>query len=341
MTNTIRSTLSLITLLCLGTLANGQEQWRATVSLYAKSEVSNSLVRVTDIAKVYCNDAKLKKEIENLDVEFLSPKTGGKTTISAGQVRIRMRLADLHGIRVTGSKTMVQRKNTRSQKNTTRNTSQLEQTIRNLAAQKIKNALANFYQVPPDWVSVEAISITKLPRPDATALTIEILDSLRDLIGKRTISLVVLSNGKPLMKTQLVSSIIVSKNVLIATRDKQVNDRMLNGDYIMEKKLFVSRSINDALHQTNDNMVVKRPIRRGSILSASDFKKLKTSNRPVVASNDVVTVVAQKGRIRVTLAGAISLDSGKVGDSIRVKNPKTNKIFRAKIVSPTEIRAIY
>ena len=317
----------------------GQTRQRATVSVYPRSEVADDLVKIEDIAKVYCLDKSLREKIENLDIEKLSKN---RQTISANQIRIRIRLADLQDIKVIGAtETQVHKRAVNTVRQADSKISEVDANVRYLAASKIKKLLSDFYQVPLSWVAVEPLKLTPTPKAVAGELGVELMDSPKDLIGRRLTRIVVTADGKPAFKTQLSANIFVSKNVLVVHSDKRANEQILESDYRIEKKMFDSQKINDVVGQWNSQMITRRALRRGSIISTRDLKIQKNSVRPVVASNDVVTVVAQKGNIRVTLAGAISLDNGKVGDSIRLRNPKTNKIIRAKVISPTEIRAIY
>ena len=69
-------------------------------------------------------------------------------------------------------------------------------------------------------------------------------------------------------------------------------------------------------------------------------RHLRTSavNRRVVSARDTVRVMARSGSLTVELTNGIALQSGGIGDRIRIQNPDSKKTLVARVVSATEVQ---
>ncbi len=80
-----------------------------------------------------------------------------------------------------------------------------------------------------------------------------------------------------------------------------------------------------------------RRISAGDIVKSYDVRDVKVDEPMVVKQRDTVRLVARKGTLRVTVSSAEALQSGRIGDMIRVRNTQSRRIVTGRINSSTEI----
>jgi flagellar basal body P-ring formation protein FlgA len=104
---------------------------------------------------------------------------------------------------------------------------------------------------------------------------------------------------------------------------------------IEDRRLLMSRVTPISLEET-----VGQPLRKalspGEIVSAKDIAGGGAAAAHIKA-RDVVRVTARKGSLKITMQAAEALQSGRVGDLIRVRNTQSNRIITGKIVSPRDV----
>ena len=91
---------------------------------------------------------------------------------------------------------------------------------------------------------------------------------------------------------------------------------------------------------TQDEVVGKTlrlSVGRGLLLSQRHLVPSGKKSRSVKA-RDTVKVTTRSGPLMVTMNNGVALQSGAIGDRIRVRNPNSNKILVARIVSPSEVQ---
>ena len=76
--------------------------------------------------------------------------------------------------------------------------------------------------------------------------------------------------------------------------------------------------------------VAATSLRTGTWLQRRHVRRPTVQTSPDVRARDQVRVVAARGALTVALSGGVALESGRVGDSIRVRNPSSGQILTAR-----------
>ena len=120
--------------------------------------------------------------------------------------------------------------------------------------------------------------------------------------------------------------------VATAARDLQRGERIDARDVLFRRTntAQISRYLVDQASVLGKEL--KRPLRLGTIIKASDLQEPKYVNR-----GDVVKLIAQTGNLLVSSEGT-ALTDGLLGEQIRVRNEKSRRIVDARVSGPGEAR---
>lgn len=123
---------------------------------------------------------------------------------------------------------------------------------------------------------------------------------------------------------------------LIANRNISSGTPLSPSDFRMERRLL-DRPEHVASSDELQDGVAAVTLSAGQPLLRRAIRISPERLKPVVTARSEVRVVAQRGGLRVVLADGQALQSGHVGDSIRIRNPRSGQIVTAKVVSATEV----
>ena len=120
-------------------------------------------------------------------------------------------------------------------------------------------------------------------------------------------------------------------NVLVAVRDIPSRTIVSADDFVYEFR-EVAR-LDDVVFDVAQivGLETKRPLTTGSIVGKNMFGKPQ-----VISSGDNITILSKSGVVVVQTAGQ-ALQSGSIGDVIRVRNLGSGKTILARIESPTTV----
>lgn len=107
----------------------------------------------------------------------------------------------------------------------------------------------------------------------------------------------------------------------------------LSGEKVIQEKREIGLIANNALRGNvyPQGITVRKSFGAGEIIDTRFIKSI-----PAVAKNSPVSIVFQSPYVTVTISGE-ALDSGKVGDFIRVRNNKYKKDYKGKIIGSNTI----
>ena len=125
----------------------------------------------------------------------------------------------------------------------------------------------------------------------------------------------------------------IFQNVPIAKRN------ILKGEKIKETDLYfkvlnLTNLPKDILFEIAEDKIAKQTILKGSVI-----RKSYLTERPNCQRNDVITIVARLGNLEVKTIGK-ALQSGRLGDVIKVLNLQTKKKLYAKIIDDKKAKVI-
>ena len=314
----------------------------AAIYLKPTAACEQPTISIRDIAKVECLDAELKKNVESIDLDKWDPQ-GKPVEIKKRQIEIRLALAGLgERTRVLGSDSVrvapspeavkkIEKEKLRSR----------QETLSRLLLDKLKPGLAQTFGVEESDVNVEVLSRVPSLGPENEVVAISILTEFKYLIGRKSVQFAVkTAEGKNYHRHVLINCSI-GRTVLVTKRRIESGETLGQDNVRAEKKFFSNSSILQHASLEDVGKASGRPLLAGTAIRMNDLKRTAAGGAIIIKRNDIVRVVAQKGNDRVSLAGGIALDAGKRDDVIRIRNPKSKKIITAKIISATEVRALY
>ena len=105
-----------------------------------------------------------------------------------------------------------------------------------------------------------------------------------------------------------------------------------NDVHLMKKEITNLNSLHLSDPTRAINLVLKRTLRKGDIINANTLAKPTLINR-----GDQVSILASNNGFTISMKGT-ALKKGSLGDKIRVKNTRTNKIIQAVVTNKNTVK---
>jgi flagella basal body P-ring formation protein FlgA len=294
----------------------------AKVILHPKSEVRSAQpITLGEIASVEAPQA-LAKKISGT-VICTGPIPGNERIVDAEYVKAKLNALDLGcTIKVTGASAVLTGKCLRI------SSKQLEDEALNFVAAQAPSAEitygATIQRSPREIV---------LPGGSNVEIQAKILSgSVKP--GPNTIALEVITDGRVAATTSATVVVRAVADVLVATgaipQGTAINDQNTKWD----KRDLAGFSDPITKGQEDKNWVARRSIRAGSIINSSDV-----TLPPAVRAGDSVTLTVKCGGVSLTTT-AEARQSGRIGESIRVRAGVSSEDVRARITSASAVEIV-
>ena len=317
---------SLLLLVCSVGLVRAETA--TLISLRARVHVDQPVVRLGDIATVQATDRSLASDLADLQISHLR-EPGTTETISASRVEYFLLLKGFSptGILVKGESTRVVFGSKKSNE---------EKSNDELVTAAVRQAIANRLGLQTTEVSAQLTRplglSAKSPSPE---IEFRVLPSTKVPIGKCAVKLGVYEDER-LIRT-LSASLLVSVRRMVPVVHKPLtpNRPLQREDFVWQKANVQTL---ESLSPKSD-IIGRRVVRRlspGEIIRPTHLARVAQTQDPfVVQTRNNINVIARKGAMRVILGNAIALQRGRVGDTVRLRNPTSGKVIVATLVSPT------
>jgi len=174
--------------------------------------------------------------------------------------------------------------------------------------------------------------LNNTPVPDGEASFKLFQKNSGTLRGLVRLAAVVQVDGIPENEVKLSGWVDIFSPVVCASRNLRKGDVLRDDDVVVERK-NISRLPADTLDEKGQavGLLVKHSIRQGTSL-----KEWMLEKPPILLKGDLVTILAEKGSIRITVPGMI-LEKGYQGELIRVKNAMSSKEIYARVRNNTTV----
>lgn len=299
----MRNSLILLVLSFACIQSNAASAQSSTIEIRLKSPVpvQADLIRVADIADVVGGDAALRHVINGLDVDLLESNQYS-TTIDPRAVRIRCLLAGVKAskIRVSGPPMCL--------------------AYRGVSRRAV--SLVRPEQKDPESIVVEAIqnSMARIWKVDSTKLDVWLTKPITEFqmdtpaFDRSMVRVYPPGDPKP---GQMTLTVMI---------------RQANGSPI---RALVTAHVSLTAPNTDE----ASPLIRQASLSTvgSNRAATPTKREIVIRPNDTVQLTAVRGPLRVAISDAKALQSGRKGDTIRLRNPASGQIVRGRVVSRSQV----
>lgn len=307
--------------LCFGCL-HVQAQQTAVVSFVASPIVEKPIVQLADIAVVDGANSNLVSQLRALEISKLS-SVGEVEEISRERLEYLLLLVgiDKANVQIEGDGTVVTRSGVRS--------------VDEKVTYAVTSEYAQKYSIDPEDFRVHLLrplgNLEQLLRSPGVQLRAFPLASSK--LGSVTARLGVYAYGRLIRTFTASVEVGVVRTVPVARKLIARNQELEADDF--ERKQLAVRDLN--FLPDDFDLVGKKLTARlnpGDIIQPTHIRaEQRKREKFVVGVRDNVTVVARKGGLAVTLGGAQALDRGRIGDTIRLRNPNSKKVMTARLIT--------
>ena len=147
-----------------------------------------------------------------------------------------------------------------------------------------------------------------------------------------SLALVVRVNGRVEKNLSLRLLVDARTNMVVAARPLAANT-VLTADDLQIAKHEVAQAGGQALTRISEAVGKKL---RTAVRSGVPIRAGQLASVPVVVSGQLVTIIAENGGVRITVAGR-ARSSGGTGDLIRVQNLLSQKEFPARVLDASTV----
>lgn len=295
----------------------------ATIAMLPNVLVEKAMVRLADIAKIDGTNPNLVKQLRELEVTDL-PQIGAGEYVKKTRIGYLLLLAGIDNskVEITGDISTVLRTGMR--------------TVDERVTFAVATEFARKLGVPQSDFTVHLTRplskydrVLRSPKVELRAFPVRTAR-----LGPNSMRMGIYADNRLLQTFSASVDVGILRNVPVTKRIVTRNMKLSADDY--EWKRVAIRDL-DYLPEDTDLVDKRLTVRLnpGDVIRPGHIRKHVEPKQPfVVNTRDNVKVIARKGPLLVTLGGAVALDRGRVGDTIRVRNPDSQKILTAKLISP-------
>ena len=145
--------------------------------------------------------------------------------------------------------------------------------------------------------------------------------------GLLSFKVALFNDGQEVKKGQIRVKIAYFENVLIAA-DRIGRHQIINHENCISKRMEITSLTSRPLTSENSlaDLWSKRAIRKGQILSSGSVEKI-----PTILSGQGISILYKSAILEISAKGK-AMESGYVGEKIKIKNEQSKKILTGTIV---------
>ena len=302
------------------------------VAMRTTVDVPSAVVHVGQIATLTGGPRAVRSRIAALDIADM-PSAGRSVTVSRNQVDVRLKLAGLEAgsYVLDGAETV----RLRMKKQTYNDQGVLD---------AVRLAISEQLDAPPDELEIRLTQPIRFPVLSPAATHDVLLEPhLPELIqlGRLHLKIAIHANGR----------LVAFVPVLLEVRRLQTVARTLHTvprDEIFSKDNveLVTLPLTDQFPANPQEHVwgqaARRTLRPGELVNSQDIATAKKEKPPVlVRPRDTVRIVARRGGLTVIISSAESLQQGRLGDLIRVRNLQSKRVITGRVASRDEVEVSF
>jgi flagella basal body P-ring formation protein FlgA len=304
-----------------------------TITLKERAAVATGQVCLGSIADIKASSPALRMRLSKLDLATL--EDAEEIVVTARQVLARLVIGGIPGEQIAlrgAEETHVARNPVVARAPEEINDSEKDSAV----LEQVGIQLSMAWLVPIEDIEVRLIAAASgasQPAPLNAVPEIELPESpdpgriplrVRWVDGDRIVRIDPLTVEVRLRQTVLLAAASIPRGGIL-------DPRLL----IEDRRLLTSRVTPISLEETA-GQPLRRALSPGEIVSAKDIAGGGAAAAHIKA-RDLVRVTARKGSLKITMQAAEALQSGRVGDLIRVRNTQSNRIITGKIVAPKDV----
>ncbi|WP_035256916.1 flagellar basal body P-ring formation chaperone FlgA [Desulfatirhabdium butyrativorans] len=168
---------------------------------------------------------------------------------------------------------------------------------------------------------------------DADFTTQVSLPGRSDMLGSVPLMMQFLVKDQVEKKIWVTASVSVESQVVVAK--KPINRRQIISEDMLDLVVGDLAKLPSNALKDMDDVVGKRALR---LINTNEVLRIDLVEMPpVVKRNDIVTLLAEKGMLRITAKGEVR-ENGRRGERIRVINLDSNKEIYARVIDANTVR---
>lgn len=296
----------------------------AQISIKSPLEIGNAVISLGDIATFSGMSEDVRESLSAIEVGK-APPPGQTRTLSLAIVKIRLRQAgyDPDNIAISGPVTIV-----------------VSTRPAVVTSDEIARAVEDYIKADMPWNPLDVrISVTpgqdRILVPDGDIqIKVEPLSTTK-FLGATGVKAQILVNGEVSRTLNVRVRLDVAKEVVVATRTIGRHE-IISRDDLALQVCDLANIPSDVVFDPSlvGGMMAKHTIQTGRPVAFSSIQC-----PPVVLRGDPVTLEAMSGGVIVAIPGE-ALESGSVGDRIRVRNTSSGAVVSAKVIDSQRVQGI-
>ena len=297
--------------------------------MLTRIQVDPGLVRLSDVAVIAGRDEPAVRSISDLDLCHL--QTGDEKRLTRAFLELRLSLAVVHArnVRWSGSQSVIVTTDQSPEKLLL----QVEQEIENKISHHLDRPLEDIrirFLRPLEDVFVDEVN------HDAELMP-EVVISDEQPIGRKTIE-VRLLNDRNVISSRSVSLEISVKQSELRVKELINRNELIGSENVYVFDSFVTSLQDQVLPADVYGRLARRNLRVGERLDLSDLQpELKTVPQEIVVRpRDAIRLIARHKNLEYVVPQAEAMQSGEIGQIIKVKNLQSNRVVHARLVSHDE-----
>jgi flagella basal body P-ring formation protein FlgA len=318
----------LVTVVLVGVADQGAAQ--IVVRLHRDPVVSRSDVRLGDIATITARSSRDSAALSSVDIADI--RSGEEaTTVRRSYIRIRLMLAGWgrDTLVVEGPETVRIKYGK----------------LQPVTDADVERAALEAMLVMPgtdeENLQVRLMGVfmaSLLPRVrQLGGLRVEVSPPVRAQLGQVSLS-VRLWKGQNVAATRTARFRVMKRQKVVVTRVSLQRGSIIEENDVQFENRFLSMKADEPKESDVYGHSVQRSIGAGTILSLRDLRTpVQKKNGYVVKARDNVRVTAVGNGLSIQLARAEALESGRVGEIIRMRNAVSKKEIFGRVVEPGKV----
>lgn len=330
-------------------LANGIAFAEAVViELRNEVAVGSPLVCVRDIATLHRGTPAQREAIGSLDLVLLSPETP-ETSITQRLIEVRLLVAGMrpedavfigaNAVRVV-SQHVVQTAAATAPEVETPPVGAANLITDEAIERELARACVQYLADSVETVAVhlsQPVAASALRGLEHEEIDFQIVPGQSVSPGSNSATIQFWRGGELVKTLSVRFDLVVHTNVLVLSRFVP-RGTVLTADMFTEQVRPVSES---GLLGSSVDVVGTESLRdlpAGTVLKGNMLRAARqTSEASAIRTRDIVFVTYSKGGLNLSLADAVAMQEGRVGDTIRVMNPTSRNVFAAVVVGPGHV----
>ncbi len=307
------------------------DQLPVRIALLPKIETNNDVVQLKDIAQLSGGPYANRKRMSELDLSIEPDQPNRAITKNETVARLLLAGFQRSQFQIVGYESTLR---------AVLSTPPLKNMILASVAQHVSKSLK--IDDSDVFVTVEQNQIDKIELSLVGAKTpnIVVLNHGDEIIGKKQVEFGAFVDDKLTQQFRLTVSTTVRIPIAITNRPIE------RGEILSEENIYVDKQNFTNWHSAKNlvnpdqwlGKVARRRLRSQERLRFTDISNpTPTKADMVVRARDRVTVVFNKGSLKITMSGATALKAGRIGDVIPVKNEKSKKTIYGRVTGRGQV----